>query len=479
MIDNWKRWTDRVVDGEFCLRQFVSGSDRSGVFLTERTPKTNEIAAIKLILDEPANASLRLSRWADAAKLQHPSLLRLFRWGRCKLDSTSLLYVVSEYAEENLSQVLPRRPLSTTEAHEMLGPALAALTYLHEKGFVHGGLKPANVMASNDQLKLSSDEIRKSGETLGVPRSPSAYDPPEFTSDSATEAGDVWSLGVTLVEALTQRLPAWTGANQEKLVLPESLPEPFLSVARGCIRRDPQSRLTIAGVASQLQIGVPARQEPTTAPDPNEVEPSKTVAATPRKSGEMKYIVSAVALCLALVVILVVPKFLERRTNIQPTPSSAANAPEARPKHNQKGTPGAQGQVTQRGVEEKQGPTGSVPAASSPHFDTSAKIYTGDVVHGQAVNQVLPNVPQKASDTISGKVVVGVGVSVDAYGKVSSAALVSPGPSKYFATLALQASQRWTFTPAKADGQAVPSEWIVRFEFEKTGTRAVPTETTP
>jgi len=479
MSDKWKQWTDQVVDGDFCLRQYIGGSERSGVFLTERAPRANQIAAIKLIVEEPANADTRLSQWAEAAKLPHPNLLRLFRWGRSKLDDTSLLYLVMEYAEENLSQVLPRRPLSTKETREMLGPAITALAYLHSKEFVHGGLKPANVMANNDRLKLSSDGIRRSGEAAGIARTLSVYDPPEAASGSATEAGDVWSLGVTLVEALTQRLPAWTDANQEKLVLPENMSEPFLSVARGCLQRDPRSRLTIAGIAGQLQIRISARQEPSAAPEPKKTEISKTVVPAPRKSGEAKYIVSTVALCLGLVAILVIPKFFERRVNTNQAPTSAVNGSEVRTRHDQKASTSIQGRAAQRTTEKSQGPTGSVPAASSPHVDTSAKKYAGDVVRGQVVNQVLPNVPQKASDTISGKVVVGVGISVDASGNVSNVVIASPGPSKYFANLAFQAAQRWTFTAAKADGQNVPSEWLVRFEFEKTGNRAVPTETTP
>jgi TonB family protein len=479
MSDKWKKWTDRVVDGDFCLRQYIGGSESAGVFLTERAPHESQTAAIKLIIEEPANAELLLSRWVETAKFTHPSLLRLFRWGHCKLDDTSLLYVVMEYAEENLSQVLPRRPLSTTETREMLGPALSALAYLHDKGFVHGGLKPANVMANNDRLKLSSDGIRKSGEAVGSPRSSGVYEPPEATRGSATGAGDVWSLGVTLVEVLTQRLPLWAGTDQETPVLPENLSEPFLSVAHDCLRRDPRSRLTISGIASRLQIRIPVSQELSAKPEPKKVVPSKTAVAVRKKSGEMKYVESAVALCLALVAILVFPKFLERRADTRSALPAAVNDPEVRPKQNQKATTGAQRQLTQRAVEESQGPTGSVPAASSPHFHTGAKKYAGNVVPGQVVNQVLPNVPQKASDTISGKVVVAVGISVDASGNVLGTTLVSPGPSRYFANLALQAAQRWTFTPANADGQNVPSEWTVRFEFEQTGTRAIPTESEP
>jgi TonB family protein len=64
---------------------------------------------------------------------------------------------------------------------------------------------------------------------------------------------------------------------------------------------------------------------------------------------------------------------------------------------------------------------------------------------------------------------VSVKAKVDAAGNVTGAKLDSAGPSKYFARLALQATQAWKFAPAQQNGQPIPSEWIIRFAF---GSRA-------
>ena len=45
------------------------------------------------------------------------------------------------------------------------------------------------------------------------------------------------SLGLTLVEVLTQRRPS-------DGVVPADLPEPFAGIARGCLLRNPADRLT-------------------------------------------------------------------------------------------------------------------------------------------------------------------------------------------------------------------------------------------
>src|SRR2546422_5502149 len=147
-----------------------------------------------------------------------------------------------EYAGEDLSQMLPHRPLTPAEARDMLAPALDALAYVHGKGFVHGHMKPANIMAIDDQLKLSSDGLCRMGESTGGRRKLRVYDPPEAARGTISPAGDVWSLGMTLVEALTQRLPVWGGKEHGEPALPETVPVPFLDLARHCLRRDPERR---------------------------------------------------------------------------------------------------------------------------------------------------------------------------------------------------------------------------------------------
>jgi TonB family protein len=67
-----------------------------------------------------------------------------------------------------------------------------------------------------------------------------------------------------------------------------------------------------------------------------------------------------------------------------------------------------------------------------------------------------------------------VRVDVDGSGKVTNATLTTPGPSKYFANLALKASQKWEFTAPQVSGQATPSRWTLLFEFSKTSTKAFP-----
>jgi serine/threonine protein kinase len=181
MVRDWKQWEGQTVNGTFLLRQYLGGSAHSAVFLTERRGREPQRAVIKVIPADPATAGVQLSRWEATAKLSHPHLLRLFESGSCQLDRVVLLYVVMEYAEDNLAQILPHRALTPAEVRDLLEPALDALTFIHEKGLVHSRLKPSNVLAAQDQLKLSSDSLLRTGDTAGL-APPSAYDAPEVAT---------------------------------------------------------------------------------------------------------------------------------------------------------------------------------------------------------------------------------------------------------------------------------------------------------
>ena len=122
-----------------------------------------------------------------------------------------------------------------------------------------------------------------------------------------------------------------------------------------------------------------------------------------------------------------------------------------------------------------QGP--GTPETGQP--DAAPKTATGGLVRGAVVNKVVPDVPQSARDTIRGTVRVSVRVAVDPSGSVAEEAFDSPGPSKYFAGLALQAARRWKFAPTKVDGRNISSEWILRFEFESAATKVLPVRAAP
>jgi TonB family protein len=532
MSEAWKQWESQVVDGRFPLRQYLGASDHGAVFLTEHGERDRVKAAIKLIPADPANADLQLSRWKHAAQLFHPHLLRLFEMGHCELDSVALLYLVMEYAAENLSQILPQRPLTPEETRDVLLPVLDALACVHRQGFVLGHLKPANIMAVGDKIKLSTDGLLRASETFRIPR-PGVYDPPESSSGRLSSASDVWSLGMTLVETLTQRVPVWDRMGHGDPILPKSLPSPFFDIARNCLRRDPSQRCTIADISARLRLAsavplaaasaAPASQGYPVPPRPAVKPPRKAAPRPPislpkfslpkfslpkfslPKFSLPKFVIPNFALPLLAAVLIIaaivtVPKLLSRRQEPQKTSSLASenSTPPSRvqPKSGKAptsrqltpSTPRPTQQSAQKPlktasekqlVKKEDVPVVPEPSPLIPPPEEQPKAPAAEVVPGEVLNEILPDVSQKARDTIRGRVRVSVKVHVDSSGDLAGAELDSPGPSKYFAGLALQAARRWEFAPAKVAGSSVSTDWIVRFEFSPLDTKVFPVQTSP
>jgi TonB family protein len=456
MIRDWKQWEGQIVNGTFPLRQYLGGSDRSAVFLTERRGREPQKAAIKLIAADPATTGVQLSRWEVVAKLSHPHLLRLFETGSCQLDKVVMLYVVMEYAEDNLAQILPHRALDPDEIRDLLEPALDALTFIHGKSLIHGRLKPSNVMASQDQLKLSSDSLFRSGDPAGRLGQPSLYDAPEVASGNILPASDAWSLGMTLMEALTQRLPAVEGMTEP---LPETVPAPFMGIAHCCLRRDPQCRCNISDIATRLHSGTPAVQQP-------------SKVRIPAASAKWRYLLPGAIVALALAALLIVPRSRNATPEV-PAPSSVSSAPAAVPSQSAPAVQQASPETTAvkpsalKQREENKIAKAAAPAAPAPPVSTPPSSGASD--HGNVLQQVEPVVSRSAQNTISGTIKVRVKVLVDAGGNVESASFATEGPSKYFARQAMQAAQQWKFAPAQ-NGQAAQSAWILHFGFKRSGT---------
>jgi len=426
-FEAWKSWEGRTVDGRFSLQQWLGGSDHSAVFLTEAPGQSPQRTAIKLIQADETDAAGQLSRLRETIRLSDPHLIRVYEAGRCAMDGAPFLYVLMECADDDLSKILPERALEPGEATDLLPPLLDALTYLHKNGFVHSRIKPSNVLAVGEQLKLSSDQIGKVTDPNGRHRRRDVYDAPETAAGIVSSAGDVWSLGVTLLAAMTQQVEIAEKGSPANRDLPQALSDPFRGIVRECLQLDPNRRCSLKEIQARLQPqarSVPAPPEPP--PPAAETNPRRPV---------MLWAVSIV------VVLAVVFGLLWFRSSKSSTPAETKK------------------------TEVAAAPATSPSQAPAPAPKTRASA-------GSVVRQVIPEVPHSALNTITGTVKVVVRVEVDASGKVSSATLKSAGPSHYFAEHALQAAQQWEFSAPEVNGQPAPSVWLLQFRFKQASVQA-------
>jgi eukaryotic-like serine/threonine-protein kinase len=478
MTESWTTWQSQVINGTFALRRLLGQTDHSAVFLTDYPAEAIPNAAIKFVQEMTGAADTQLANWRKAAALTHPNLARILESGQCQQEGRPFLYVVTEYAEESLEEILPHRPLTPEEVRAMLMPVLDALAFLHANQLVQGQLKPSNVLVIDDQVKLASDTIKPTGAAVpGIVRS-TVYDAPETASGHQLPVGDMWALGVTIVQALTQHLPSWTDGRPPAAVLPANFPRDFIDVVLRCLHQNPTQRPTPQELKAQLSgestaplavlpepvvvaPELPPRQESNVSKKPAPKEPvptppslteparaeiiSRAVAdATSRQPvGEKPKRPIAPLVGGAVIGLLVIwgwSHLSQKHANT--TPSAA---PEVQP------APAA-----------AQQPLPAVAPPHSPPSPPSAPAEPGLPVG--VLHQELPTVARSANETIHGHFRVIVRVVVNRSGKVIDETLEDAGPSKYFAKQASTAAREWKF--AATDDHAT-REWLLRFDFGK------------
>ena len=410
---DWKFWEGELVAGEFTLELFLGSAEKGAVF---RTLLPSGPAAIKLVPAGPAQAQKLVKRWNRTGALDHPHLIRIARTGTWSKSGMSLAFVVMEYAEENLALVLQERALTAGEALEMLPPVAQALAFLHGHELVHYRLKPSNIFAINDTLKLSIETV--SGGNAG---------------------DDLRALAATIVECLTrQRITFREGDAGSKIV--DSLPQPFPEIVRNCAGSNGRAQWSTAELSQRLQ-------------SPKPETPAAPSAAPVTRSLETKPKTAYYLVALAFLGVAIVAGSLLRHR----TPESVSNVPPpsatktAQPAPNVATPPSAPA-----------APSKEVPAASSKAVPRAER-HAADAKTPVAI-QVLPEIPAKARRTIRGKVTVVVNVDVDESGRVTEARL-QPGGSSYFGKLSLAAARKWRF----AEGNS--GEWSLLFDLTRNDTK--------
>jgi len=230
MVGEFLTGSGEVIDGIYRLGAAIQHSADCAVFETEFGSGALP-ALIRICRCAPDLAPELAAQWSAARELSHPNLQKVYAAGSSELTGVPVVYIVTERPDESLEGVLEERALTASEVREMLVPVLAALNYLHKKGYAHSRIAPSTVLAVGDQVKLSSDSA---GRVLS----------------KASVAEDMRALGVLIVRAFTLRSPDFIGGSDADVM--GQLPQPFADIARHCLDSNPRTRWTAAQVDAKL-----------------------------------------------------------------------------------------------------------------------------------------------------------------------------------------------------------------------------------
>lgn len=183
------------------------------VFLAEHLGTGNPVA-LKVMRSE--NDPTFKARFVQEAEilltLRHPNLVQAYEY----FEWQNTVILAEEYFGESLEEIISKKtgPIPHRRAIGIFSQVLAALQYAHDKGVLHRDIKPSNVLVGpGDVTKLTDFGIAKvsgaeSWTQTGFAMGTYAYMSPEAVKgESQSNQSDIYSLGVTLFEMLTGRLP--------------------------------------------------------------------------------------------------------------------------------------------------------------------------------------------------------------------------------------------------------------------------------
>jgi eukaryotic-like serine/threonine-protein kinase len=204
----------RVLDGRYRLVAPIGTGASATVYLADDVRLRRRVA-VKILHPNLADDEQFLRRFQGeaqaAAALNDPHVMAVYDWGRGEVP-----YLVTEYlGGGSLRGVLDQGDTLTLSQALLVGlQATRGLEYAHRRGFVHRDIKPANLLFGDDErLRIADFGLARAlaeagwtepGTMLGTVR----YASPEQAKGGQVEPkSDVYSLGLTLIEAISGDVP--------------------------------------------------------------------------------------------------------------------------------------------------------------------------------------------------------------------------------------------------------------------------------
>jgi len=211
----------RTLAGRYEIGELIGRGGMSDVY-AGRDTRLGRKVAIKLLraeLAEDPQFRARFRREAqDAAKMTHPTIVRIFDAGEEAAEDGRLIpFIVMEHIDGRLlSEVIHEGPLAPKEAARIIEQVLIALEYSHQAGLVHRDIKPSNIMLTRSgQVKVMDFGIARAvsesaatlAETSKVVGTAQYFSPEQARGEQVDARTDLYSTGVVLFELLTGQPP--------------------------------------------------------------------------------------------------------------------------------------------------------------------------------------------------------------------------------------------------------------------------------
>ena len=244
----------------------VLGAGGMGKVYKVRNTISDRVEAMKILLPNLADQKDLADRFLREIKLlaslNHPNIAAL----RTALTLDNQLVMIMEYVDGvTLASRLQQGPVPVADAVYYIDQVLAALVYAHQMNVVHRDIKPGNMMLTpQGVVKLMDFGIARPGNEAGMTitgttlGSLNYMSPEQVKGESVDARSDLYSVGLSLYEILTGRLPfrgdsgyslmvaQLQQAPEPPIVLRPDLPKPINDIILMVLAKEPEKRFQSA-----------------------------------------------------------------------------------------------------------------------------------------------------------------------------------------------------------------------------------------
>jgi eukaryotic-like serine/threonine-protein kinase len=233
-------------------------------------PLIARIVAIKLLPKELAQGAAR-QRFVQEARvvgqISHTAVMTLHDMGVDEPSETP--YLVFEFIKgQPLDKIIEKGSVPFSRACAWGAEVASALAVAHRKGVIHGDVKPANILITEeDRVKLTDFGMARlaSRDSQDTPLlgSPAYWCPEQILGKPQDARSDIFSLGVVMYEMVTGHRPFDAESLQgicarvlSSTPLPPShanpsVPAAFNELIASCLAKDPAQRCASADTVAE------------------------------------------------------------------------------------------------------------------------------------------------------------------------------------------------------------------------------------
>jgi hypothetical protein len=276
---------DRVIAGRYRIKQRLGRGNFGVVWEADEMLGGSPIGAVAI---KVFTADVDRREIALLAGLSHPTILAY----RAVVEDDDEVCLVTELADGgDAAGRLRSWPdgLPVDEVRGIVRAVASALVHLHEQGWVHRDVKPANILFVKGTPKLGDVGTARALTSTAKATSMAslAYAAPELFAGKTAPSIDIYALGCTTYELLTGRLP-FDGNMSEivnkhltaEIVFPADMSMDLVDLIRGSTAKDPDRRWTLARVLESVSHRVAAK-EFEAAPASRPAAPAPALAPAP------------------------------------------------------------------------------------------------------------------------------------------------------------------------------------------------------